>query len=917
MLDEDFGLLLDCELLDEDYLHGAFSLTRRNRDEFVRRYGELAAAQRPTLSRFFDAEWYRSAYDDIGGAGIDPFLHFVIQGVFELRAPHPFISVARIYDDNRALFYREGGCRSLSRVLGENRSDPCDYFDLEFYLQRYIEARDYTGGALRHFLDFGEREWLWPNPYFDPQWYSEHTPEIPANAVAALRHFIETGDRLGRSPSAQFDSQWYRGSYADVAADDRPPLRHFLTVGRREGRQARAARRPPLVAGGLTPVSEAEVSFEPATTTNGLARYEAIRARVAERRQTRLEAFDEIDVRPVRVGDVRAAISSLAFPIPATAPKVSILIPCHNGIDVTVECLLSILASKPGLSYEVIIGDNASVELAYRDLAEIPGLRYFRHPVDLNFLRNCNAIFPEVRGEYVLLLNNDAQVTPGAIDILAAALDAKPGLAAVGPQILFPNGRLQEAGCAINRDGSTVMIGVFEDPELDGYKYCREVDYISGAALMVRSSEIEGSLFDERFAPAYCEDLDLCLTLSSRGKKVEYVPQAKVVHHLSLTMAKASQGWKLEQIARNQQKLVEKWGRRLDTMNTVRAIAFYLPQFHPIPQNDMWWGAGFTEWINVARARPSYAGQHQPRLPADLGFYDLRMPQVLRQQAALAARYGLAGFCVYYYRLGGMRLLEGPLETILANPDIPFPFCICWANESWSRRWDGGDQEVLAEQRYDAEQLDAIAEDVVRYISDPRYIAVEGKPLVLIYRVLLLPDPRTTAARLREAAAAVGKELHLVYVESMETVGEGIAPADLGFDAAVEFPPHGIGVQASDERPALKPDWHGHRYDYEATVVEAIMRPKTDYRRYPGVFPGWDNTPRQPLLGTSFDNASPEVFQFYVEEKLAEARVSFVGEERLLFVNAWNEWAEGAYLEPDQHFGHRWLEALRNALAAH
>ena len=914
---EDVRQLLASELLDDEWLWRELGLSRSQRAEFAEAYSRIEVAERPALTPFFDPAWYLATYEDVRQAGVDPFLHFLGDGIFELRSPHPLISVRRIYDDNRDLFYREGGSASLARVLRENLSDPNDYFDLAFYLERYPQAREFTGGALAHFMKAGIAEWLWPNPYFDPESYAQRYGGMPKNSPAALRHFIETGDREARVPSAGFDPEWYLRTYPDVVRSGlRGPLRHFLRVGRSEDRQPcdpRATRHGPP-GNGDSP-AEAEVVWDYAPIAAGAERYERARQWLADRRRIQLGSYTERDVRPCRLGDLREAIGSLAFP-QTPAPKVSILIPCHNEVGVTVECLLSILASGIKTPYEVIIGDNASTEAAAQELGKVPGLRYFRHPTDLNFLRNCNTVFPEARGEYLLLLNNDAQLTPGALDILAAALDEDPALAAVGPQILYPNGRLQEAGCSVNRDGSTVMIGLFDDPERGGYNRRRHVDYISGAALLIRCSELDGKLFDDRFAPAYCEDLDLCLTLRARGKMVGYVPQARVVHHLSLTMAKESQGWKMRQIARNQHKLIEKWGALLDEINRVRVIAFYLPQFHPIAQNDLWWGAGFTEWTNVARARPSYAGHHQPRLPADLGFYDPRMPEVLAKQARLAARYGVTGFCVYYYRFGGMRLLEKPLETLLAHPEIALEFCICWANENWTRRWDGGDQELLAAQNYDTAELEAVAVDIARYIRDPRYITVDGKPLVLVYRPLLLPDPREAARLFRRVAAAEGRRLHLVYVESMEAIGKQVVPADIGFDAAVEFPPHGIGVAAAGEPRVLKEGWSGRRYDYEATVIEAIMRPRPDYARYPGVFPGWDNTARQPFFGTCFDAASPEVFQLYVEEKLAEAKASFSGAERLLFVNAWNEWAEGTYLEPDQHFGHRWLEALRNAIMA-
>ena len=188
-------------------------------------------------------------------------------------------------------------------------------------------------------------------------------------------------------------------------------------------------------------------------------------------------------------------------------------------------------------------------------------------------------------------------------------------------------------------------------------------------------------------------------------------------------------------------------------MDAVRVLAFYLPQFHPTPENDLWWGAGFTEWTNVVKARPSYAGHYQPHLPADLGFYDLRTPDALRRQALLARRYGIEGFCVYYYNFGSRRVLSQPLETVRANPDIPFRWCLCWANENWTKHWDGGEREILLEQSYEQATLDAIIADAVAQAADPRYIRVNGRPLFLVYRPLLLPDPPGFAAQCRAAFA--------------------------------------------------------------------------------------------------------------------------------------------------------------------
>jgi lipopolysaccharide biosynthesis protein len=353
-------------------------------------------------------------------------------------------------------------------------------------------------------------------------------------------------------------------------------------------------------------------------------------------------------------------------------------------------------------------------------------------------------------------------------------------------------------------------------------------------------------------------------------------------------------------------------------MNKVRSIAFYLPQYHPTAENDFYWGQGFTEWTNVTKAAPAYVGHYQPHLPADLGFYDLRVKQTVERQASLAKRYGISGFCVYYYNFGQRRALDQAFEAVVADPTISFPYCVCWANENWSRHWDGGSRELIFEQGYDEDTLLSVIQDVVRYAADPRYIRVNGKPLFLVYRPLLIPDPVhfTILCRAAFRRAGIG-EVYLAYVESMEAAERRPRPSDLGFDACVEFPPQGLAVPAAAPvESVIREGFVGARYDYEATVLENVSRPSADYKRHPCVFPSWDNTPRQPLRGDSFIRVSPEAFQVYVEEKFDEVIQQFVGEERLLFVNAWNEWAEGTHLEPDQRFGHRWLEAIHNAALA-
>lgn len=348
----------------------------------------------------------------------------------------------------------------------------------------------------------------------------------------------------------------------------------------------------------------------------------------------------------------------------------------------------------------------------------------------------------------------------------------------------------------------------------------------------------------------------------------------------------------------------------------VRAIAFYLPQYHPIPENDAWWGKGFTEWTKVVEARPLFHGHHQPQLPGALSFYDLRLPEVRAAQAQLATEHGIHGFCYYHYSFDGKRLLERPFTEVLASGQPNFPFCLCWANENWTRRWDGQNKEVLIAQNYSAEGDRAMIREVIPAFRDPRYIRVRNMPLFLVYRAGELPDPRTTARIWREEALAAGLPgLYLCRVESMSEAVLQQDPAQIGFDAACEFPPHGIRVtKANIPTPGLDPDFTGFIYDYAEVAQDYAARPTPGYRRFRGVMPSWDNTARTGRRANLAINSSPEAYRAWLETAVNRTRADTPGDERLVFINAWNEWGEGCHLEPDRRYGLAWLEATRAAL---
>ena len=345
----------------------------------------------------------------------------------------------------------------------------------------------------------------------------------------------------------------------------------------------------------------------------------------------------------------------------------------------------------------------------------------------------------------------------------------------------------------------------------------------------------------------------------------------------------------------------------------VRLIAFYLPQFHAIPENDLWWGKGFTEWTNVTKAVPRFAGHYQPRLPGELGFYDPTQPDILRRQATLARRYGIAGFCFHHYWFGGKRLLEKPLEVLLDNPDIDMPFCLNWANESWTRRWDGHEKTVLLGQQHSPEDDVAFARSLEPYFRDPRYIRIMGRPLLMLYRPGILPDAAATVSRWRTHFREAG--LGDPYIAMVQAFGEG-DPAKYGMDAAVGFPPFWVSTPKVEDLSLFDPKHRGEVLDYAALADGTIASYAANDRVFPGVCPSWDNEARRPGRGVCFTGSTPETYGRWLGAACNTAMRAFSGDERLVFINAWNEWAEGAYLEPDRHFGHAYLAQTARVLSS-
>jgi hypothetical protein len=353
-----------------------------------------------------------------------------------------------------------------------------------------------------------------------------------------------------------------------------------------------------------------------------------------------------------------------------------------------------------------------------------------------------------------------------------------------------------------------------------------------------------------------------------------------------------------------------------------RLIAFNLPQFHPIPENNKIWGEGFTEWRNVMKGKPLFKNHYQPHYPKDLGFYDMRVPETRLSQAEMAQKYGIDGFCYYHYWFNGKLLLERPTQEILKSKEPNFPFCFCWANESWSKRWLGEDEDVFVKQKYSEEDHIAHAKYLSNFFKDDRYIKVNNQPVFAIYRPSDIPNIEKTIEIFREICfKETGMDLFLIGSNSHEWDTNILL--GYGFDAVLSFRPQlGVLPYSFTDQPVLKRLLRNIKnfgvinsrlrlYDYaEAIEIMKLVESESFDKIMPTVFLGWDNTARKGDSAIVISGNTPELFLkelYRVHQKLQKAKEN----NGIIFINAWNEWAEGCHLEPDMKNEYSYLEAIR------
>ena len=577
---------------------------------------------------------------------------------------------------------------------------------------------------------------------------------------------------------------------------------------------------------------------------------------------------------------------------------------------------------------EWVVVDNNSSDNSI-EVARSIGARVIGLDENLGFGTANNVGFQKTNSQFVAFVNPD--VTPKLADLakLEKVLADNPR-ALVAPQLIYDDGSLQPNG----RGKPYLAYKVLHRlrPPLVEKAYRRyaqpgqivEVDWLTGAVIAGAWAHLASlGPWDEEFF-VYYEDTDLGLRNNKSGGKNLLVGDANWVHG----WARETSGGLSLPAWRNEFRSASSFYRRYPALlgfpltsnhpkthspippdRRPRTVAFYLPQFHAIPENDEWWGKGFTEWTNVRKALPLFDGHDQPRKPADLGEYNLLEKEIHQRQSELAREYGVDAFCQYFYWFDGARLLEKPIDMWREDESL-LPYCLSWANENWTRRWDGKEHEVLMPQSYNHGYEDYLFDSLLPHFQAKHYLEHDGKPIFLVHR----PDQVPNLDKLINTFQNRAKEAGLpgIYFVGAET-NPAFNPTVHKVDAMVEFPPVGSSVLSVAEfRPVkgLTKEFNGRLLSYRNLAKYFQSRPEPKYVRYPCVIPQWDNSPRRGANATVIIGATPHLYSAWLSS-VREKEVRLRGSKGYVFINAWNEWAEGAYLEPDSTHGNEWLWATR------
>ncbi|PIE58167.1 MAG: hypothetical protein CSA33_04450 [Desulfobulbus propionicus] len=829
-------------------------------------------------SPYFSTRWYLGTYPEVVQAGMNPLLHYLRFGEQEGRQPNFYFSPVW-YAQEYGLDTTQGALADFIHYGAFAGRNPGPYFDVAWYLEAYPDVRASGFNPLYHYLGYGMQEQRSVNPYFDAGWYlAQYTNADGASQQDdPFLHYLLHGSREKKSPSPHFDLGWYAREYA-ASLGDEEPLSHFLRSRRLIWRDIQEETFPeqgslPVIPRCIDPIAEEKTSVD-----------------LGDAKKVAVHFFIHTNE---SVPEVISALQCVpgAFDLYLSVPQ-------DMDPEALVQRMTESIRSLGAIFIQPVpdgLYDLAALIVLHGKA--LSGYEIIGHFSAGNTLDSgtANGRSRALLGDFFGLATNSTKRVAYLFAMLLA--DTK---------IIFPKSdnyfEKNATGWGADYAAAQTITAQYGWPSMQEYDH---IDFPSDTLFWARTQCLEPMLR----APLAYQDFDsgVLERVLKRLLLVSTVPFPGKIVRLELDHS--------TQYCR----FYEERGDYSATAgkSEIKVLSYYLPQFHPIPENDAWHGKGFTEWTKVRSANPLFKGHYQQHTPhADIGYYLLDSPAVLKQQAELMRTAGVYGQVFYHYWFSGKMILEAPARMLLDHPDIAMPFCFCWANENWTKAWDGNEDEILLGQEYSAEDARAFIRYLIPFFKDSRYVTVDGRPMLFIYRPASIPDPGEYLTIWKEECRENG--VQEPYVVAVLTRG-ACSPVDFGMDAGVERVLHdwtGGAVKEKKSRLHAYTRLQGSvlSYDEVADWYMEQTKPKR-FEYFRSLVTTFDNTPRYGDQAILLHASTPEKFQSWLESSMAYSRKYLPEDRRFVLINAWNEWAEGAHLEPDTLFGYAYLNAVGRALS--
>ncbi len=935
-----------CPCFDPHWYHEKYMIAMTGNGEILAHYLYHGESDGNNPSPLFHTEWYRKTYTDASAGGACLLGHYLNRGERQGYRPNPYFFPRWYADVNPQI--EEENVNLLQHYIDVGEAEgrlPNPIFFPRWYLQQNTDLKGWQGWLLFHYIEWGEsegrfpsplfspqwyrqqhgiendllphyieqgeKEGLSPNPLFDPHWYGEHNPDLVATGICLLFHYMQYGEKEGRFPTPHFFPQWYRQRYMledpDVnadecalfhflafgdeqrydpgpffnaewyyqeylasGADELTPYRHYLTIGQYKGLEC--------VPGSIRQRSVLPVTPLYYGEESGTAEWENAVIHL------HLLSFACLSVFLERLGNSD-------IPIYITVSE-----DIWQGSDE--ESLAAILdrhASTRKIEIRPVPARGEGVSallLEYREVfSRVEHIGHFTLDEEMG---------ADIREALDLLIGNRGE----RLSEVASLFEQDASLVYAGHRITSEDsswGQSSAAAETILTDYTDFCIEDF--PAVD-----KPEPFMFWTKLEVLQKFWDLPFSYHSFpASTTAENNSLTDTLQKIFYALATVCSGRL-YRLHRSTDSVQDYRRFEEL-RDYSDRVEQ--------NDVQVLSYYLPQFHPTPENDEWHGKGFTEWTKVRAATPLFKGHWQQHIPhADIGYYLLDSPDIFKKQVELMRCAGITGMIFYHYWFTGKLILETPAQMLLAEQDIEMPFCFCWANENWTKRWDGNDDEVLLAQEYSVEDAEAFIRYLIPFFRDRRYIKVDGRPMLHIYRPTAMPQPELYLAVWKRVCEEEGVAAPWVVA----TLTRGAAdPRDFGMDAAVERVLHdwtggGVPEMKTCVQPYCKIDGSILNYADVADFYIQKDEPR-EFTCFRSIVPCWDNTARYGSSAYILHNPTPQKFQHWLDETVSWTRKNLPEDRRFLVINSWNEWAEGNHLEADSKFGYAWLNCVGRSLA--